>query len=126
MARKKEHPHTSWITKSIREGDWLRHQVQKYGRDGFENAYWNYIDGNMDVSVITYSTAKEALRKIERNWRTKQSRQGKKNITINAESKKRIEKHKRKTGKSTIEIIDELTLLLESSHNLRALTPLDH
>lgn len=117
MSQQKKQPYTGWITKRIRQDGWLEHQIKTNAKLIREDCLWNYIDGVLLPGDPFYEPAKTTLQKIERNWRTKQSRQGKKVITISAESQRRIEKYRKQSGKTAIEIIDELTAHLESSPN---------
>jgi hypothetical protein len=115
MAQRKKQPYTGWIKKHMRDGSWLKHQVKTNAKLIKEECLWNYIDGILLPDDPFYESAKTTLQKIERNWRSKQSRQGKKVITISAESQRRIERYRKQSGKTAIEIIDELTLSLEGS-----------
>ncbi|GAA6146261.1 hypothetical protein [Thalassolituus maritimus] len=117
MAQRKKQPYTGWIKKHMRDGSWLKHQVKTNAKLIKEEYLWNYINGILLPDDPFYESAKTTLQKIERNWRSKQSRQGKKVITISAESQRRIERYRKQSGKTAIEIIDELTSLLESSRN---------
>lgn len=115
MTEVKKPPFTGWIKKHMRDGSWLKHQVKTNAKLIKEECLWNYIDGILLPDHPFYESAKTTLQKIERNWRTKQSRKGKKVITISAESQRRIEQYRKQSGKTAVEIIDELTLRLEYS-----------
>lgn len=123
MTEVKKPPFTGWITKPIKAGEWLNQQVKRNAGIINENYLWNYMDGNLHQEDPSYETAKIAFQKIERNWRTKQSRKGKKVITISAESQRRIEQYRKQSGKTAIEVIDELTSQLEGPSNKNAPLP---
>ena len=117
MSQQKKQPYTGWITKRVRQDGWLQRQVKTNAQLIAEEFLWGYINGDLLPGHALYEQAKSTMQKIERNWRTKQSRQGKKVITISAESQRRIERYRKQSGKTAMEIIDELTSRLEGARN---------